>query len=65
MTIYSYYVGTEVSFNLRVDGRMFPYVSETNFALGQSYEVTGYVAPYFDNFQLQLINGVIITPLSA
>ena len=65
MTIYSYYAGTEVSFNLRVDGRMFPYVSETSFALGQSYEVSGYVAPYFDNFQLQLVNGVTITPLSA
>lgn len=65
MTIYSYFIGTEVSFNLRVDGRMFPYVSETNFVLGQSYELTGYVAPYFDNFQLQLVNGVTITPLSA
>lgn len=65
MTIYSYYIGTEVSFNLRIDGRMFPYVRETNFAIGLVYEVTGYVAPYFDNFQLQLINGVVITLVSA
>jgi hypothetical protein len=65
MTIYSYYVGTEVSFNLRIDGRMFPYVRETNFAIGQVYELTGYVAPYFENYQLQLVNGVVITSVSA
>lgn len=65
MTLYAYYAGTEVSFNLRVDGRMFPYVSETSFTLGASYEVTGYVVPYFDNFQLQLNNGVNIIPLDA
>jgi endonuclease YncB( thermonuclease family) len=65
MTLYSYYFGTEVSFNLRVDGRMFPYVSETQFELGQSYEVSGYVAPYFDNYQLQLHNGVQITPINS
>jgi endonuclease YncB( thermonuclease family) len=65
MTIYAYFYGTDVSFNLRVDGRMFPYISETRFALGQSYEITGYIAPYFDNFQLQLHNGVVITPIGA
>ncbi len=63
MTIYSYFVGTEVSFNLRVDGRMFPYVSENRFALGQTYRVSGYLAPYFDNFQIQLHNGVTTTLL--
>jgi endonuclease YncB( thermonuclease family) len=63
MTIYSYFAGTQVSFNLRVDGRMFPYVSETRFALGQSYRVSGYLAPYFDNYQIQLHNGVTITLL--
>lgn len=65
MTIYSYYAGTDVSFNLRIDGRMFPYVRENNFSIGGVYEVSGYIAPYFDNFQLQLHNGVTITPVVA
>jgi endonuclease YncB( thermonuclease family) len=63
MTIYSYFAGTEVSFNLRIDGRMFPYISQNRFAIGQSYRVSGYLAPYFDNFQIQLHNGVTITLL--
>jgi endonuclease YncB( thermonuclease family) len=65
MTIYSYYAGTEVSFNLRIDGRLFPYVRETSFVLGGTYDITGYIAPYFDNYQLQIHNGVVITPVIA
>jgi|688.fasta_scaffold31560_6 endonuclease YncB( thermonuclease family) len=65
MTIYSYYAGTEVSFNLRIDGRLFPYIRETNFAIGATYDISGYIAPYFDNYQLQIHNGVVITPVTA
>lgn len=61
MTIYAHYFGTMVSFNLRIDGRMFPYVFESEFTLGQSYLVTGYVTPFFDNYQIQLNNEVTIS----
>ncbi len=64
MTIYAYFYGTTVSFNLRVDGDMFPYIYETEFALEASYEVSGYIAPFYENYQLQLFNGAYITPLT-
>jgi endonuclease YncB( thermonuclease family) len=63
MTIYGYYYGTMTSFNIRIDGRMFPYVYETEFAIGQSYVVTGYIAPFFDNYQIQLNNQVTVSLL--
>jgi endonuclease YncB( thermonuclease family) len=61
MTIYAYFAGTSVSFNLRIDGGMFPYVDYDWFEIGSSYTVSGYVAPYYENYQLQLLNGVSIT----
>ena len=64
MTIYAYFQGTSVSFNLRIDGGMFPYVNYTEFALGNTYTVSGYVAPFYANYQLQLLNGVVITPVN-
>ncbi len=64
MTIYAYFAGTQISFNLRVDGRMFPYVYEFEFDLGVDYNVSGYVAPFFENYQLQLMNGVAITAVT-
>ena len=63
MTIYAWFYGTEVSFNLRIDGGMFPYVDYDWFELGHSYTVSGYVAPFYENYQLQLFNGVAITEL--
>lgn len=63
MTIYAHFQGTSVPFNLRIDGGMFPYVNYTEFALGNTYTISGYVAPFFENYQLQLFNGVVITPV--
>jgi len=63
LTIYAYFFGTEVSFNLRIDGGMFPYVDYDWFELGASYTISGYVAPFYENYQLQLFNGVAITEL--
>jgi len=64
MTIYAYFEGTTVSCNLRIDGGMFPYVNYDWFELGKTFEVSGYVAKFFENYQLQLLNGVAITELA-
>ncbi len=58
MTIYAR-LNNSVVFNLRVDGTSSPYASETLFEVGSSYIVKGYLAPYFDNYQLQLFNNNI------
>jgi endonuclease YncB( thermonuclease family) len=63
MTIYAYFYDTTVSFNLRIDGGMFPYVNYDWFELDHSYTVSGYIAPFYENYQLQLLNGVAITEL--
>ena len=64
MTIYAYFEATTVSCNLRIDGGMFPYVNYDWFELGKTFEVSGYIAKFFDNYQLQLLNGVAITELA-
>ncbi len=64
MTIYAYFYGTDISFNLRIDGGLFPYVDYDWFELGASYEVSGYIAQFYENYQLQLLNGVAITALA-
>lgn len=42
--------------NLRVDGLSSPYPSHTLFEVGAKYRVMGYLAPYYENYQLQLFN---------
>jgi endonuclease YncB( thermonuclease family) len=64
MTIYAHFFGTDISFNLRIDGGLFPYVDYDWFELGASYEVSGYIAQFYENYQLQLLNDVAITALA-
>lgn len=56
MTVYAWSQGKGLTLNLRVDGTCFPYASETLFAVGKSYKVTGFLSPYFEKYQLQLFN---------
>lgn len=43
--------------NIRVDASQSPYVNpDTTWKLGHTYECVGYLAPYFDKYQLQLLN---------
>lgn len=56
MTVYAWSEAEGLTLNLRVDGTCFPYPSETLFAVGKSYYVTGFLSPYFEKYQLQLFN---------
>ena len=42
--------------NLRVSGDCYPYPSETLFTVGHTYLVVGYLAAYFERYQVQLFN---------
>lgn len=42
--------------NLRVSGECYPYPSETLFVVGRTYRVVGYLAAYFERYQVQLFN---------
>ncbi|NCA96682.1 MAG: hypothetical protein EOM77_00620 [Bacteroidia bacterium] len=42
--------------NLRVSGECYPYPSHTLFQVGHTYRVVGYLAPYFERYQVQLFN---------
>ena len=56
-----------VKFNLRIDGLSNPYPSHTLFEVGKTYRVEGYVAPYYEAYQLQLFNNIsseYIVPLN-
>ena len=55
-TIYAYLDGTRIVCNLRIDHESYPRLSENDFAEGQRWEVTAYLNPYFDNYQLALLN---------
>lgn len=57
ITIYASF-NSRIVMNLRVDGQMYPYVSETMFEVGATYRVRGYLNPYFDKYQVQLFNNV-------
>lgn len=57
MTVYSKLKSSSfVPFNMRVDGLSSPYPSHTLFTVGSSYKVTGYLASYYENYQIQLLN---------
>lgn len=56
MTIYAWSQASGLTLNLRVDGTCNPYPSETLFEVGKSYLVVGYLAAYFEKYQLMLYN---------
>lgn len=55
-TIYGRVKGTKKVCNLRIDGNCFPKFSHSDFEVGKSYHVKGYLTPYFENYQIQLFN---------
>ena len=55
-TIYAYLHNTRVVCNLRIDHNSFPRLSYNDFKDGETWQVTAYLNPYFDNFQLALLN---------
>lgn len=55
-TIYGKVAGTKTVCNLRIDGSCSPKLSHTNFEVGSSYHVKGYLTPYYNNYQIQLFN---------
>ncbi len=63
MTVYAYVAGTEVKMNLREDSGVYPYVNYTAFTASHTYTVAGYVAKYFDDYQLQILNGFTATEI--
>lgn len=48
--------GNPLYMNLRVSGEVYPYPDYTTFEVGETYEVVGYLAKYFDRYQVQLFN---------
>ena len=52
----SSYRAARIVCNLRIDHESYPRLSENDFAEGQRWEVTAYLNPYFDNYQLALLN---------
>lgn len=44
--------------NLRVSGEVYPYPDYGLFEPGHTYEVIGYLAKYFDRYQVQLFNNI-------
>lgn len=63
MTIYAHFNGTTTPFNLRIDGELNPYVDADWFELDKVYEVSGYIASFYENYQLQLTNNADINPI--
>lgn len=61
-TVYANAYGTNLSFNVRIDGSANPRTNVTKFENGKTYIVKGYVAPYFDKYQLQLPNDDVESP---
>ncbi|MCH5172363.1 MAG: thermonuclease family protein [Erysipelotrichales bacterium] len=45
-----------LTLNLRVDGSAYPRIEPEFFQVGHTYECYGYLAPYFDKYQLMLFN---------
>lgn len=45
-----------LTLNLRVDGTAYPRIEPDFFQVGHTYECYGYLAPYFDKYQLMLFN---------
>lgn len=49
--------GTQwLTLNIRVDGTQYPRIEPEYFQVGHTYECYGYLAPYFDKYQLMLFN---------
>ena len=55
-TIYAYLHGTRIVCNLRIDHSSYPRLSYLDFEEGQTWQATAYLNPYFDNYQLALLN---------
>ncbi|MCH5180636.1 MAG: thermonuclease family protein [Erysipelotrichales bacterium] len=45
-----------LTLNIRVDGTQYPHINPTFFVPGHTYECYGYLSPYFDKYQLMLLN---------
>jgi len=58
MTVYgvSSATGEPLYLNLRVSGECYPYPNYTLFTVGHTYRVVGYLAAYFERYQVQLFN---------
>ncbi|MFA5481424.1 MAG: thermonuclease family protein [Bacilli bacterium] len=58
MTVYgvSSATGEPLYLNLRVSGQCYPYPNESIFTVGHTYLVVGYLASYFERYQIQLFN---------
>lgn len=50
------YGTTYLTLNIRVDGTQYPRINPTFFQVGHTYECYGYLSPYFDKYQLMLLN---------
>ena len=61
MTVYGVSDGMDLEskplyLNLRVSGECYPYPSHTLFQVDHTYLITGYLAAYFERYQIQLFN---------
>jgi endonuclease YncB( thermonuclease family) len=57
-TIYGYLKGTTTICNLRLDNNAYPKLVYGDFALGHTYRVKGYIATYYEKYQVQLFNNI-------
>jgi endonuclease YncB( thermonuclease family) len=57
-TIYAYIAGTTVPCNLRIDASSSPSLSYKDFAVDEVWEMKGYLASYYENYQIQTFNNV-------
>jgi hypothetical protein len=61
LTVYAR-LNSQILLNLRID-RINPHVSENFFEVGKTYNVAGYLTPYFDRYQLMLVNNLVAREL--
>lgn len=55
-TIYAYLNNATGICNIRIDGNCSPKLSHSDFQVGHVYRVCGYLATYYDKYQIQLFN---------
>jgi len=61
LTVYAYVAGTTVKLGIREDSGVYPYVDYTAFQANHTYTIAGYVSAYYEDYQLQIFNGVTVT----
>ena len=58
VTVYGRIKGTKTICNIRIDGNCYPKPTPEEFAVGSTYRIKGYMAKYFENYQIQTFNNI-------